>query len=261
MYRCGFIHGLRGASASRWRRKAPRIREAIRYDSVTGLLAKALGHVAYRRVVLVGRRLDVPPPDARSDLELAVRALTPEEVESYARFRADADGPTVLKRLAAGSLVYAAWHEGRIVSAAWVDRGTAQLDPIGVRLRLHPLDVYGRDSYTVPDLRGHNVATVRMVEALRALHADGYECFFGFVLPENRRAFGPPAKAGLDRLGSAGWFGLGPLRLYFVAFAGSRARIHARFKRPGRPVEVDLGRPCHRSPEQRGEVMPRSSGR
>jgi hypothetical protein len=217
------------------------------------LFVKALGHVAYRRVVLVGRRLDEPPPDARSDIDLTVRALTPEEVEDYARFRSDADGPTVLRRLAAGSLVYAAWHEGRIVSAAWVDRDSALLDPIAVRLRLHPLDVYGRDAFTVPDLRGHNIATVRMVGALRALKEAGYESFFGFVLPENHRAFGPSAKAGLDRLGSAGWIGLGPARLYFVAFKGSRVRFHPRFKLPGRPVDIDLDRPCHRNgnPSQR----------
>lgn len=84
-----------------------------------------------------------------------------------------------------------------------------------------------------------------MVGALRALREAGYECFFGFVLPENRPAFGPPAKAGLQKLGSTGWIGLGPARVYFV-FAGSRIRFHPRFKLPGRPVDVDLGRPWHR---------------
>ena len=91
-----------------------------------------------------------------------------------------------------------------------------------------------------------------MVGALQALREAGYECSFGVVLPENPKAFGPPAKAGLDKLGSIGWVGLGPARLYFVAFSDGSLRFHPRFKRPRRLVDVDLGRPCHRRPEQHG---------
>jgi hypothetical protein len=81
-----------------------------------------------------------------------------------------------------------------------------------------------------------------MVGALQALRASGYEAFFGFVLPENRRAFRTAVKADLDRLGSIGWIGLGPLRLYFVALDARRS-IHPRLKRRSRPVEIELGRP------------------
>lgn len=202
----------------------------------------------YRRVVLVGRLLDKPLPEARSDLALSARVLTEEDVESYVRFRSEADAPTVLRRLATGSLIFAVWHEGRIVSATWLDHGSAHLDPLGVRLLLDPLDSYGRDSFTAPELRGQNVGTVCMVGALEALREAGYECSFGFVLPENRKAFGPPAKGGLDRLGSIGWIGLGPARLYFVAFSDGSRKFHPRFKRRRRLVDVDLGRPCHRRP-------------
>lgn len=229
------------------RRKLRRARDAVSYDTLTGLLAKTLGHVVYRRIVLVGRSLEQPPPEAETDLgSVSVRSLTRDDVASYARFQPDSDPKTVLKRLENGSLVYAAWNDGRIVSAAWVDRGTAHLDPIGVSLQLDPRDVYGRGSYTLPELRGHNVATVRMVGALRALREDGYEAFFGYVLPENRRAFRTAVKASLDRLGSIGWIGLGPFRLYFVVLSDRRSRIHPRFKRLRRPVSFELGRPYPR---------------
>ena len=200
----------------------------------------------YRRIVLVGRSLEQPPPEAHTDLSVSVRSLTRKDVASYTRFQPDSDATTVLKRLENGSLVYAAWHDGRIVSAAWVDRGTAHLDPIGVSLQLDSRDVYGRGSYTLPKLRGHNVATVRMVGALSALREAGYEAFFGYVLPENRRAFRTAVKASLDRLGSIGWIGVGPFRLYFVRLSDGRSRIHPRFKRRRRPVSFELGRPYPR---------------
>jgi GNAT superfamily N-acetyltransferase len=238
-----------GSGASRLRRKARRARAAARYEGLKGLLAKGLGHVIYRRVVLVGRRLDMTLPEARSDLELSHRMLTGDDVDSYVAFRPEADAATILRRMASGSLIFGVWHEGRIVASTWLDCGSAHLDPIGVRLRLDPLDSYGRDSFTAPELRGQNVGTVCMVGALRALRDAGYECSFGFILPENRKAFGPPAKAGHDTLGSIGWIGLGPARLYFVAFTGGSLKLHPRLKRPRRPVDVDLGRPCHRTSE------------
>jgi GNAT superfamily N-acetyltransferase len=200
--------------------------------------------------VIVGRRLDMPLPEARSDLELSHRLLTAEDVDSYVAFRPEADDATILRRMEAGSLIFGVWHEGRMVAATWLDCGSAHLDPIGVRLRLDPLDSYGRDSFTAPDLRGQNVGTVCMVGALQALRDAGYECSFGFVLPENRAAFGPPAKAGHNTLGSIGWIGLGPARTYFVAFKGGRLKLHPRLKPPRRPVDIELGRPCHRSSER-----------
>jgi GNAT superfamily N-acetyltransferase len=207
--------------------------------------------------VLGGRRLDLPLPEVRSDLELSQRMLTEEDIDSYVSFRPEADPATILRRMAAGSLIFGVWYEGRIVASTWLDCGSAQLDPIGVRLRLDPLDSYGRDLFTAPELRGQNIGTVCMVGALRALREAGYECSFGFILPENRRAFGPPAKAGHDTLGSIGWIGLGPARLYFVALAGGGLRLHPRFKRPGRLVDIELERPCHRSPgtDSGGELV------
>jgi GNAT superfamily N-acetyltransferase len=237
----------RGRDA-RLRRKVRRVRTAAGYDTFRGLVAKSLGHVVYRRVVLVGRRLDVPLPEAQSDLELSMGLLTEGEVESYVAFRPEADAATVRRRMAAGWLVYAVWHDGRIVSVTWLVPGTAHLDPVGVRLHLDPRDSYGRDSFTARAVRGRNVGTVCMVGALQALREAGYECSFGFVLPENRRGFGPPAKAGLDRLGSIGWVGLGPARVYFVALAGGGLTLHPRLKRPRKLVDIELGRPCHSAP-------------
>jgi hypothetical protein len=47
-------------------------------------------------------------------------------------------------------------------------------------------------------------------------------------------------KAGLERVGSLGWFGLGSFRIYFFRRAGTKTRFMPRHRRGGKPVELDI---------------------
>jgi hypothetical protein len=218
-------------------RRAPQV---LRREGLRSFFAKLLGHLVYRRVVVMATDLTLPPREVSCDVDLTIEELTADQIDAYVAFGPHADADTACRRLAAGSRCFVAWHKRRIVCAGWSDFDLANFDAIGAVVPIGPKDVYGRDAYTVPELRGRNIATLRMVSAMHMLRGEGYERGLGYVLPQNRRGFGPPTKAGLDRVGSVGWFGLGPLRIYFFKRTGERTRLMPRFLRSRSPVELDL---------------------
>jgi GNAT superfamily N-acetyltransferase len=218
-------------------RRAPHV---LRTEGLRSFAAKLLGHLVYRRVVVMATDLTLPPREVSCDVDLTIREVTADNIAAYVAFAPHANADTACRRLAAGSRCFVAWNEGRIVCAGWSDFGRANFDAIGAIVPIGPKDVYGRDAYTVPELRGRNIATYRMVSAMQLLRDEGYERGLGYVLPQNRRGFGPPTKAGLDRIGSVGWFGLGPLRIYFFKRTEARTRFMPRFLRGRSPVELDL---------------------
>ncbi len=218
-------------------RRAPQV---LRKEGMRSFWVKLLGHTVYRRVVLVSADLTREQPNITCELPITVTSATLDDVDAYVEFGPKANAETFRRRLTAGSRVYVAWLEGRIVSAAWVDLNHAFLDAIDAITTLGPRDTYGRDSYTVPELRSRNIATVRSVVGMRMLREEGFERAIGYVVPENRGGFASIGKAGLDRIGSAGWFGVGPLRIYFHKRPGAKTRYLPRFRRGRKPVELDL---------------------
>jgi hypothetical protein len=230
--------GTRAASRRRFRlRMAP---ELIRTVGVRGVVARVLGHTVYRRVIVAGADMNREYMQPPCDVELTIRRLTVDEVGAYAAFAPNSDAKTVERRLAAGSRIYAAWSEGRIVSAGWLDVEQALFDAVGARVPIREKVVYARGAYTVPELRGRNIATVLYVTALRLLRDEGFERAVGFVLPESRSSIGPVDKAGFERLGSLGWLGLWQFRVYFYKPIGGKVGLMPRRRRGRKPVDLDL---------------------
>ena len=178
----------------------------------------------------------VPP----CSIEMTVKKLEPEEIGAYAALVPNADPSTVARRLEAGSRIYAAWSDGRIISAGWLEVDQALFDAVGARIPIGPKVVYARASYTDRELRGRNIATVLYVSALDLLREEGFERAVGFLLPEARSSHGPVVKAGLERVGSLGWFGIGSLRIYFFQRSGEKTRFMPRRRRGGKPVQLDV---------------------
>jgi hypothetical protein len=222
------------------RRSLRRVPDVVRSQGVRSLVAKLVGHLVYRNVAVMATDLTRPLPEVSCDVDLIVEELEEKDIDAYVAFGPLVDAETVRRRLAAGSRCFVAWHDGRIVNGGWCDFGNARFDAINAVVPIGPKDTYGRDAYTVPELRGRNIATMRMSSAMKLLKAEGYERGLGYVLPQNRRAFGPPTKSGVTRIGSLGWFGIGPLRVYFFKRDGARRRYFPRFLRNGCPARLEL---------------------
>lgn len=214
--------------------------ELLRAEGLRGVVPKLLGRIVYRRVVVAAADMDREYSVPACNVEMTIKKLTPEDVGAYVEFAPNADATTVGRRLAAGSRIYAAWSGDRIIGAGWLDVENALFDVIDAKVPIGPKVVYARGSYTIPELRSRNIATVGYVTALKLLREEGFERAVGFVLPESRSSLGPVDKAGLERVGSLGWFGLGPFRIYFYRRPGTKTRLMPRFRRGRAPVALDI---------------------
>jgi hypothetical protein len=150
-----------------------------------------------------------------TDVPLKVRRLQRKDVAAYVAFREKQTAQEVVRRLDEGSFCFVTWTGDRISSAIWFQTGRVWIPELDRHLLVDPDQIYGYDSWTAPDLRGHNIPAVRGKQTTRLLRAAGYKRLIGYVLPENPAAFRPVEKVGMRRRGTVGYVQLGPLRLEF----------------------------------------------
>jgi SAM-dependent methyltransferase len=159
----------------------------------------------YRRVVLMERLLGEPIAELTARFPVAIDLLKETEVDEYTSFRPDADPLEICRRLEAGQWCFVARHEGRIVHACWAATGRAWIDYLGCAITLAPDEVYQYDSFTAPDVRGRNLAAVRVIVAARYFRQANYRRLVAVVVPENTLAFRPLEKAGYRPFGVMGY--------------------------------------------------------
>ena len=174
----------------------------------------------YRRLVLFEVPLEDPPPSPAPPGPLEVRLLKELDLEDYREFRPDADLEEIRSRLQAGHQCFAAWQQGRLVSAMWAARGCTRIDYLKRDMDLAPDEAYAYDSHTVPELRGMALASVRADMMRRTLRETGVRRLLGTVMPENRSGLRRAEKRQHRRIGTIGYWKLGPWRRDFTRPAG-----------------------------------------
>ena len=92
-------------------------RELIRSEGLRSIWPRLLGRLVYRRVVVAAADMDAEYTVPECDIEMTIRKLAPQEIGAYAALVPNADPTTVARRLDAGSRIYAAWSDGRIITA------------------------------------------------------------------------------------------------------------------------------------------------
>jgi hypothetical protein len=159
-------------------------------------------------------------------------------VQAYVESREKQTAEEVHRRLNEGSFCYVTWTGDRISSAHWFKTGPAWIPEIDRYLAIGPKQVWGHDSWTARDLRGHNIAAVRGVQTMGLLREAGYERQLGYALAENPAAFRPHQKLGMRRAGTMGFVQLGPLRFDFTRMGEGKTEWRLRrsprqlFRRP-----------------------------
>jgi GNAT superfamily N-acetyltransferase len=206
-------------------------------DRLRGWCALRLERLAYRRLLLFERDLSVDLPPQTSDVDCTVRRLGLADLPAYLAFYPAPHERVFRSRIAQGQRCYAACANGKILSSVWAVFEQALFPGIESVWRLGPAAVYTHDSYTAPELRGHNLATLLRVSVLQQLREEGVRRAVLFVWPENASGLRPPAKTGYTRCGSIGWFGLCRRGLYFLRLAGKPTRWVWRFRRGRGPLE------------------------
>lgn len=178
----------------------------------------------YRRLVLLERRLDEPIPDTPLPAGVEVRALGPADADAYAAFRPEQGAAELGRRLSEGQWCFAAWHGGRIISAAWGTRDRAWIDYLDRALILGPAEAYSYDLYTDPAYRRAGLTAPTRIPHLRDMRDRGYRRVLATLLPENIPAWGTPRSVGYRSIGWMGYVGLGPWRHHFCRMEPGGAR-------------------------------------
>jgi len=180
--------------------------------------------------VLIERLLDEPVVEVMPRLAVAIGLLEESEIDEYVAFRPEADPAEICRRREAGQVCFVVRHEGRIAHACWAAMRQARIDYLARDIHLAPDEVYVYDSFTAPAFRGQNLSPTRAVQMARHFREKGHRRLIAVIMPENKRAFRPAAKAGYCPLGVMGYIKLGPWRRDFC-------RVRPGARPPGQPLD------------------------
>jgi RimJ/RimL family protein N-acetyltransferase len=197
-----------------WRSALQRSGVALRDRGVWAFLIKALGEMAYRRLLVLERDLGAPLPPVAAAIAATFGRLTEDEFAAYAEFRADTPLAEVHARLARGMDCFIARCDGRIACATWAARGSGWDAYLARAFDLDPSDVYLSDTITEPALRGRGLSPAVSAAIMQHFHERGCRRIILTLLPENRASRRARAKGGFVACGTLRTIWLGPWRLH-----------------------------------------------
>lgn len=202
-----------GPSPTSWFRRAVDI---WRREGLKSLWFKGLAETVYRRAILVERPLDGSLASITADVAASIGLLSEGEVDDYLSLRPETSPAEVRRRLERKHVCFAARHEGRIVSAAWLVTGRAWIDYLACEMQLAPDEAYLYESFTAPPFRGRNIPAMRGTYEARYFRDAGYRRLVAVIMPENKPALRHAEKAGWHVFGMMGYVALGPWRRDFL---------------------------------------------
>jgi GNAT superfamily N-acetyltransferase len=168
-----------------------------------------------RRVVMLERALDPVPLQSAPALPVQIQLLDENEVDDYLALRPDADRSTVVDRLQAGNLCFAARHEGRVVSTCWATSRNARIDYLACGIDLSAGDIYLFDAFTDPRHRGKGIAPALCRYQLRYLQQAGFRRALRATFEGNRTALQVHAKSGFQPVGTLCRVKIGPWQRHY----------------------------------------------
>jgi GNAT superfamily N-acetyltransferase len=176
---------------------------------------KTLAQCGYRRLLLLERALDRPIADFTPALEVDVAMLAADEIDAYLAFRPEAARPEIAARLRAGEWCFVAWHDRRIVAAAWIAARPVWVPFLGCDIETAPGEAQIYDKFTLPAFRGRGIANAVRTRHLRYLRDAGFRRAIGAVLPENASSLRDDARGGFRVYGTVARVKLGPWQRTF----------------------------------------------
>jgi len=191
--------------------KAPlwvRAGRVYREKGPAGVWFGALSRFGYRRLVLLGRRLDEPVPRCTARVEAEIRRLRPEDEAAFVGLGAS-DADAFRHRLELGHQCWGAWVSGRLCHFAWLAYREAWVEYLRCRVVLDDGVVYAYNAYTDPECRAWGLSAARQSVCLPRLREEGHEVVLAAILPDNPSALPPCLKVGYRRIGVVRALGAG----------------------------------------------------
>ena len=145
------------------------------------ILWKKVVTTFYRRMVVVTKDVDSSMPASSPLIDVSISPLTESQVNDYFVFRPAEKRDEIGKRIAAGHICFAAWHDGKIVHAGWSARNRVHIPYIHRDILLGSEDFYIYDSFTLPDFRRSNLVMARSA-AMHSFYGElGFRRSYGVV--------------------------------------------------------------------------------
>jgi ribosomal protein S18 acetylase RimI-like enzyme len=136
--------------------------------------------------------------------DIEARELSADDIESYCQARPDTLAAEVRRRMDAGDRCTALWRGKHLVASRWISTGTAEIEYLGLEVRLAPGVEHHYDVHTVPDERRRRLQRLLAEIVFEKALEVGRTCVFCTVGPENRAmlAFLPTSARRVGRLAS-----------------------------------------------------------
>jgi len=198
-------------------------RRAFASGGLRGVWLGVLSTGVYRRLLVLERRLEQPPPDFGD--EPPVRVILLEDEVAYRALRPDQKPDLFARRRAAGAVCFAAAAGDRVVGATWAAPGGGWCDYLEYRVQLPDDEVYLFDTMVAPGWRGRRVAARIASAQIRCYGERGMSRLVAMVLPENVASRRARARSGFVVCGRIGWVGLGHRRRYFGSAAATASLV------------------------------------
>jgi hypothetical protein len=173
------------------------------------------GKIAYRRLLLLERRLDEPILDVPALVPAEIGLLERNEIAEYATLVPGTEVADVHSQLDGGQLCFVARLEGSLICARWAATGRVWIDYLACDLELAADEAYSYGLYTDPAFRGLAVSPAASVAMLRHLRAAGFRRVVAAILPENHASLRSVTKTGYRPYGLVGRVGFGPFTWHF----------------------------------------------
>lgn len=193
-----------------------RSREILRTEGLRSLWFKILGETIYRRMDIFERKINPALTSIKLPDGLEVSPLKAGEVDELVKFRDLHNREAVLRRLEQGDVCFMVRAHGEIIHSAWVAKGRARIDYLARDIRLANNVVFIFEAYTAEAWRGKSISSMRKTVMEKYCHDQGYNLLLAVVWPENSPAYRNIEKAGYERIGRVGYFGVGRFRKYFM---------------------------------------------
>ena len=179
-------------------------------------------------MIVFGRDLSEPISRAEDTSNVSFSLLSASDIDQHVGLRPSVSETEIRRRLARGHTCFVARRNGTIAHVCWAATGNAELDYLGCELELRATEVYLYGSYTAPDYRNMNMASVRSSYSADYFRARGYSRLIAVVQPRNKAAVRAVEKVGYLPLGVVGFVRLGPWRRFFHFLDGGRSVLPFR---------------------------------
>lgn len=180
-----------------------RASQIILDEGLCSLWFRVWGQICYRRIGLFIRDLDGSPIEtvpAKWQLELG--QLKAKDTADYMILHDDIGISELQHRFANGQMCFTARFQNNLVYTCWIARNYAWIEYLSRRIPLAIDEAYFYESFTAPNYRGGNVATICQKYIQEILKRDGLHCLIAVVLAENKSAIRAIRKAGYRRVGT-----------------------------------------------------------